>query len=80
MTTVWSMLGLVLFLGGLFGLAGHGIWRAVRSEAEGDRVVEGGPTDPPAGIPELVVTPDLAGVPDRVPTEWVMAYRAELDG
>jgi hypothetical protein len=66
--TLLSMMGLVLFLGGLFGVAGHGIWRTLRSETEGDRVVESGP----AG--------SLAGIPDTVPVEWVMAYRADLDG
>jgi hypothetical protein len=62
------MSGLVIFLGGLFGLAGHGIWRAIKPEAEGDRVAEGRPIEPSVGIP------------DTVPAEWVMAYRADQDG
>ncbi len=66
--TLLSMSGLVVFLGGLFGLAGHGIWRAVKAEAEGDGVAECRPTGRPVGIP------------DTVPPEWVMAYRTDRDG
>ncbi len=66
--TLLSMSGLVVFLGGLFGLAGHGIWRAVKAEAEGQAIAECRPTE------------HSPGIPDTVPPEWVMAYRTDQDG
>ncbi len=62
------VLGFTVFMGGLCFLAGRGILKACKVEREEGRVTEGGAEDP------------FGELPDRVPSEWIQAYRAEKDG
>ena len=78
--TLLSLGGLVVFLGGLFGLAGHGIWRAITTDTESATDTDSAADTESDRFAACRWTAPTAEVPDTVPPAWVMAYRAEQDG